>query len=246
MLILAVETSTPTGSIALVEAPLGGKDSEAAAKCLAEHTLNLPGTHSEKLMPAIENLLRESSLSVRNIGGIALALGPGSFTALRIGVSTVKGLAYALRVPVAGVPTLDALAQNLCYASSLVCPVLDARKKEVYAALYRGDGGGRLEKISEDWVMDPEDLCSRINEKVIFLGNGVEVYGETFRKKLGPRVLLAPPEISLPRAVQVARLSLPQFDKGHTLNLFSFTPVYLRRSEAEIHRGAPKESQPLA
>jgi tRNA threonylcarbamoyladenosine biosynthesis protein TsaB len=246
MLILAVETSTPTGSIALVEAPLGGKDSEAAGKCLAEHTLNLPGTHSEKLMPAIDNLLREASLSVRNIGGIALALGPGSFTALRIGVSTIKGLAYALRVPVVGVPTLDALAQNLCYASSLVCPVLDARKKEVYAALYRGDGGGRLEKISEDWVMDPEDLCSRINEKVIFLGNGVEVYGETFRRKLGPRVLFAPPEISLPRAVQVARLSLPQFNKGHTLNLFSFTPVYLRRSEAEIHWEAPKESPTLA
>ena len=242
MLILAVETSTSAGSLALMDAPPNGKDSGAEGKCLAEHTLNLPGTHSEKLMPAIEYLLREASLSLGDIGGIALALGPGSFTALRIGVSTVKGLAYALRVPVVGVPTLDALAQNLGYASSLVCPVLDARKKEVYAALYRGKGGGRLEKISEDWVIAPEELCSRIQEEVIFLGNGIEVYGETFRKKLGPRVFFAPPELSLPRAVHVARLSLPQFNKGHTLNLFSFAPVYLRRSEAEIHLEATQQN----
>jgi tRNA threonylcarbamoyl adenosine modification protein YeaZ len=242
MLILAVETSTPTGSVALVEAPLGEKKNCPEVQCLGEHTLNLPGTHSEKLMPAIDNLLREASLSIDDIGGIALALGPGSFTGLRIGVSTVKGLAYALQVPVVGVPTLDALAQNLCYAPSLVCPVLDARKKEVYAALFRGDGGGRLEKISEDWVIAPEDLCSRITEKVIFLGNGIEVYGETFRKKLGPQVLFASPEFSLPRAVHVARLSLPQFTNGRTLNLFSFTPVYLRRSEAETHYQARKEN----
>jgi tRNA threonylcarbamoyl adenosine modification protein YeaZ len=245
MLILAMETSTSVGSIALVRAPVGGKDGkdlEMEGKCLAEHTLNIPGTHSERLMPALDNLLQEASLSIREIGGIALALGPGSFTALRIGVSTVKGLAYALRVPVAGVPTLDVLAQNLCYASALVCPVLDARKKEVYAALYRGDGEGRLEKITEDWVIDPEELCSRIDGKVIFLGNGVDVYGETFREKLGLRALFAPPTFSLPRAVQVARLSIPRFNSGHTLNLFSFTPFYLRRSEAEIHFQAPPPS----
>src|SRR4030042_1800262 len=153
MLILAVETSTSAGSLALMDAPLAGKDSEAEGKCLAEHTLNLPGTHSEKLMPAIDNLLREASLSLREIGGIALALGPGSFTALRIGVSTVKGLAYALRVPVVGVPTLDALAQNVRFAPFPVCPVLDARKKEVYAALFRGEGEGNLQKISEEWAV---------------------------------------------------------------------------------------------
>ena len=154
----------------------------------------------------------------------------------------MKGLAYALRVPFAVVSTLDALSQNVRYARALVCPVLDARKQEVYAALYRGDGEGRLEKISEDLVIAPEELCSRINEQVLFLGNGLEVYGEIFREKLGPRVLLAPPEISLPRALQVARLSLPQFREGRTLNLSSFAPVYLRRSEAEIHREASRQN----
>lgn len=235
MLILAVETSTLTGSVALVEAPLREDGSCGGEKILGERTLNLPGTHSERLMPSIDLLLQEASLSIGDLRGIAVAQGPGSFTGLRIGVSTVKGLAYALRVPVAGIPTMDALAHNVRFASSLICPILDARKKEVYAALFRGDGEGRIDKISEDWAVDPEDLCSRIAEKTIFLGNGIEIYEETIKKKLGPQALFAPPEVSLPRAVNVARLSLPKFKNGLTSDIFSLTPTYVRRSEAEIH-----------
>jgi tRNA threonylcarbamoyladenosine biosynthesis protein TsaB len=235
MLLLALETSTMTGSVALVEAPLPEGGPCGGEKILAEYTVNLPGTHSERLMPAIDRILQEASLSIGNIQGIALAWGPGSFTGLRIGASTVKGLAYALRVPVVGVPTLDALAQNVRFASYPICPVLDARKKEVYAALFRGDGEGNLQKIGEDWVVSPEKLCSRIAEKTVFLGSGTEVYGETFKKNLGPLALFAPPELSLPRAVHIARLSLPKFQAGRTLDIFSFTPVYVRRSEAEIH-----------
>ena len=242
MLLLALETSTMTGSVALVEAPPQEKGSCREEKILAEYTVNLPGTHSERLMPTIDRLLKEASLSIGDIQGIALAWGPGSFTGLRIGVSTVKGLAYALRVPVVGVPTLDALAQNVRFASSLICPVLDARKKEVYAALFRGDGEGNLRRISEDWVVSPEKLCSRIAERTIFLGTGVQVYGEIFEKNIGPKALFAPPELSLPRGVHVARLSLPKFQDGRILDLFSFTPVYVRRSEAEIHFEA-KESK---
>lgn len=241
MLILAVETSTLTGSVALVEAPLSGDGSFRGEKILGEHILNLQGTHSERLMTSIDRLLKETSLSIRDVQGIALALGPGSFTGLRIGVSTVKGLAYALRVPVVGVPTLDALAHNIRFSSSLVCPVLDARKKEVYAALFRGDGEGQLLKVSEDWVLAPEDLCARIEEKTIFLGNGTEIYQQTLRRKLGPLALFVPPELSLPRAVNVARLSLPKFKKCLTCDTFSFTPIYVRRSEAEIHFGAKEE-----
>jgi len=135
---------------------------------------------------------------------------------------------------VVGVPTLDALAYNVQFASTPICPILDARKKEVYAALFRRDENGGLEKIGGDWALAPEDLCSRISEKTIFLGNGIEIYGEFLREKLGLHALFAPPELSLPRAVNVARLSIPKFRKGLTLDLFSFTPTYLRRSEAEI------------
>jgi tRNA threonylcarbamoyladenosine biosynthesis protein TsaB len=235
MVILAVETSTEAESIALVEAAQQGEDFTPAAKLLAEYTLNTTANHSGRLMPAIDHLLQEASLSIRAVQGITLALGPGSFTGLRIGVSTVKGLAYALKVPVVGIPTLDALAQNVRYASSLVCPVLDARKKEVYAALYQGDGSGRLVKLSEDWVLSPAGLVERIPGKTLFLGNGVPVVGKDLKERLGSQALFADPELSLPRAANVASLSIPAFQKGSTLDLFSFIPIYVRRSEAEIH-----------
>ncbi|MDI6755191.1 MAG: tRNA (adenosine(37)-N6)-threonylcarbamoyltransferase complex dimerization subunit type 1 TsaB [Thermodesulfobacteriota bacterium] len=235
MLILALETSTPTASVAIMETSFGGKDSLGGEKILGEFTLNLSGTHSERLMPAIDSLLRETSLSVGDIQGMALALGPGSFTALRIGASTVKGLVYGLKIPVVGVSTLEALAYNAPYSSTAICPVLDARKKEVYAALFRGDGSGKIIRTSEDWVVSPEELFRRISENTLFLGNGVEVYGDVFRENLGARASFGSPELSLPRALNVAKLSLPKFQRGETLNLFTFTPIYIRRSEAEIH-----------
>jgi tRNA threonylcarbamoyladenosine biosynthesis protein TsaB len=231
MLILAVETSTFTGSVALVEASLP----EGAWRIVGETTLHLSETHSSRLMPTIDRLLRETSRAIQAVQGIAVGLGPGSFTGLRIAVSTVKGLAFSLRVPVVGVPTLDALAHNIPFASPLVCPVLDARKKEVYAALFRGDGEGQLRRIGETWVLSPEDLCSRISERTILVGSGAEVYGETFREKLGSRALFASPEFSFPRASTVARLSLPSFQHGQTLDPLTFSPIYVRRSEAEIH-----------
>mgnify|MGYP000179828644 CR=1 FL=1 len=235
MLILAVETSTPTGSVSLVEAfPEEGVP--GAFRVVAETSQNLSETHSSRLMPSIDRLLREASTPVQAVQGIAVGLGPGSFTGLRIAVSTVKGLAFSLKVPVVGIPTLDALAHNLPFASPLVCPVLDARKKEVYAALFRGDGEGRLRRISEHWVLSPEDLCSRIPERVILLGTGVEPYAEIFRQKLGPRASFAPPDLSFPRASTVARLSLSVFQSGQTVDLMTFAPLYVRRSEAEIHR----------
>jgi len=234
MLILAVETSTRTGSIALVEAPAEDAGS-ARLQVIGETTLNLAETHSSRLMPAIDRLLQETSQSIQGVQAIAVGLGPGSFTGLRIAISTVKGLAFALRIPVMGAPTLDVLAQNLPFASTQVCPVLDARKKEVYAALYRGNGEGRLTKASDDWVLSPEELCSRITEKTVLVGNGGEVYGDIFRDRLGSRVLFAPPEVSFPRASNVVRLCLPALHKGETLDLFGFTPIYVRRSEAEIH-----------
>ncbi|MBI4495323.1 MAG: tRNA (adenosine(37)-N6)-threonylcarbamoyltransferase complex dimerization subunit type 1 TsaB [Deltaproteobacteria bacterium] len=228
MLILALETSTRTGGVALLEGLPGG------LRIIGESLLHLPSSHSTRLMPAIDHLLRQASRSIREVGGIALALGPGSFTGLRIGVATAKGLAYARRIPVAGVPTLDGLAQNARFAPGLVCPVLDARKKEVYAALYRGNGEGDLHKEGGDWVLGPEELCGRIRERTWFLGDGVEVYGEVFRRQLGSLARFAPAEHSLPRAVHVGCLSWPRFQAGQVLDLFSFTPTYLRRSEAEL------------
>ena len=241
MLILALETATLTGSVALVEASMPEDASSPAMKIVAEITLNLQSTHSERLMPSIHNLFEEASLKISNLQGIALSLGPGSFTGLRIGVSTVKGLAYALKIPVVGVSTLEALAGNVPYHSAVICPLLDARKKEVYAAFFQGDEGGTITRKSEDWVLSPEDLCRRVSGQTFFLGNGLEGYREVLRKNLGPLASFAPPELSLPRSLNVAKLSLPKFKAAQTLDLFSFTPIYIRRSEAEIHYEAKEK-----
>ena len=242
MLILALETATLTGSVALVNASLPEDDSSPTTQIIAEFLLHIQSTHSERLMPAIHSLFDEASLKIHDIQGIALSLGPGSFTGLRIGVSTVKGLAYALKIPVVGVSTLEVLATNVPYRSSVICPVLDARKKEVYAALFLGDGSGKITRKSEDWVLSPEELCRRITEKTLFLGNGSEAHGGALQKNLGAWASFAPPELSLPRALNVAKLSLPKFQRGQILDLFSFTPVYIRRSEAEIHFEAKEKN----
>jgi tRNA threonylcarbamoyladenosine biosynthesis protein TsaB len=241
MLILALETSTLTGSVALMDAFLPD-DPVPKTRIIGEITSNLQSTHSERLMPSIHHLLEDAALKIGDIQGIALGLGPGSFTGLRIGVSTVKGLAYALRIPAVGVSTLEALAYNAAYSSSMICPVLDARKKEVYAALFRGDGWGRVNRVTEDWVIPPEELCRRISVETLFLGNGAEAYAEILEKNVGPQAFFAPPEHSLPRALNVARLSLSKFQKGETLDLFNFAPIYIRRSEAEIHYEAREKS----
>lgn len=237
MLILAIETSTKVGSVALLESSGEEGGGGTSEKILGELTIHLGGNHSASLMPALDHLLQETNLDIGQVQGIALALGPGSFTGLRVGVATVKGLAYALNVPVVGISTLDTLAHNLCYASTLVCPVLDARKNEVYAAIYQGNGSGHLERITPDLVISPEELSRQLTGKgkVIFLGDALQVYGEIWQKKLGAQALFAPPELSYPRAVQVGRLGLAKFQSGQTLNPFSFTPLYLRRSEAEIN-----------
>jgi tRNA threonylcarbamoyladenosine biosynthesis protein TsaB len=235
MLILALETATLTGSAALVEASARDLPSSPGMKIVGEITLNLQSTHSERLMPSLHNLLEEASLKIHDLKGIALSLGPGSFTGLRIGVSAVKGLAYALKVPVVGISTLEALAANVAYHPATICPVLDARKKEVYAALFKGGDEGAVSRLSEDWVLAPEELCRRVSGRTLFLGNGAEAYAGVLQKSLGSQAVIASPEFGLPRALTVARLSLPKFQNGQTLDLFSFTPVYVRRSEAEIH-----------
>src|SRR5947199_6371402 len=132
MRVLAVETSTLSGGAALL-------DDE---RVVGEYTLDVRITHSERLMAAIDRLLSDAGWTPRDLEGLAVTVGPGSFTGLRVGLSTVKGLALALAIPVAAVPTLDAMAAMLPYAALPVCPVLDARQREVYASLYPWDGVG--------------------------------------------------------------------------------------------------------
>ncbi len=212
------------GSVALVEDD----------RVISEFALNLQTTHGQRLLPTIEQLLESSHCPIELIDGFAVALGPGSFTGLRIALSSVKGLAMASGRPVVGVSTLEALALNLYSSRHLVCPLLDARKKEVYTALFRFEQEDNLVKLKEESVIPPEAILAEIKQTTIFLGDGADLYRDLIKKKLGDMALFAPINLRYPRAVNVARLALPRFQRGEAMEIEFLIPTYLRRSEAEL------------
>src|SRR3989442_833053 len=174
MRVLAVETSTLSGGAALLDGEL----------VVGEYVLDVRLTHSERLMAAIDRLLTDAGWTVGELEGLAVAVGPGSFTGLRVGLSTVKGLALALSIPIAAVPTLDAMAAMLPFAALPICPVLDARKGEVYASLYRWDGDG----MRREWdylAITPDDLSRRLDEPVIVLGDGADQIHSAHARRIG-------------------------------------------------------------
>jgi tRNA threonylcarbamoyladenosine biosynthesis protein TsaB len=227
--LLAVETSTLTGAVALLE----------AGTLVAESRVNITVTHGERLMAAIDALLRAARWGLGDVGGFAVAVGPGSFTGLRIGLSTVKGLAFATGRPVAGVPTLDALAWALPFCAYPVCPVLDARKDEVYTALYR-TLEGRLELLEAARTVAPatlaEELRAGTEGPLVFVGDGVAPFAEVFTGILGPRARLAPANLRLPSAVTVGELGAGALARGEAADPAALVPLYLRPSEAELAR----------
>ncbi len=225
MLVLGVETSTMHGGVALV-----GEEG-----LISEYTLNIRATHSERLLPTIDRMLQDAGLGVEALAGLAVSTGPGSFTGLRIGLSTVKGLVYATGLPVVGVPSLEALAWTIPFARWQVCPVLDARKQEVYAALFRYEGPG-LVRLMEDTSLAPEALCARIGRRTIFLGDGLAVYGDLFQTLLGDKLVVPPPESRGARPACVAELGRQRLLRGERDPAGSLVPRYLRPSEAELRQ----------
>jgi tRNA threonylcarbamoyladenosine biosynthesis protein TsaB len=224
-----VETSTLTGAAALLE------DDTVVGEC----RLSVAVTHSERLLPTVDHLLRSAGRTLADVDAFAVALGPGSFTGLRIGVSTMKSLAFATGKPLVGVPTLDALAWTLPFARHPVCPILDAKKGEVYAALYRTDGG-RLERLWEDRAIAPERLAATLAGEVpgpvVFLGDGVAPFAPLLRRLLGDDAWLVPPANRLPSAATVADLGQAALARGESADPAGLVPRYLRRSEAELVR----------
>ena len=218
MRVLAMETSSLAGGVALL-------DDE---RLVAEYLLDVSVTHSERLMAAIDRVLTDAGWTARELGGLAVAVGPGSFTGLRIAVSTVKGLGLALRLPIAAVPTLDAMAAALPWAALPVCPVLDARKSEVYASLYRWDGDA-MRREWEYLALSPAALAERLTEPVIVAGDGAPVIRS-------PHARLLPPPRRLPSPACVGLLGLERLRRGETVAAAALAPLYLRPSEAELKR----------
>ena len=226
MKILAVDTSTALGSIALVDGPV----------IRAEFALNVGATHNQRLLPGIHRLLTEVGWPLEDLDGLAIGLGPGSFTGLRIGMSVMKGLAFATGKPLAGVPTLDALAANVAFAPWTICPVMDARKGEVYTALYRGDEGHDLERLTPYQVMKPQRLAEFIGGKAVVVGDGLRRYGDVLAAGLGDRLVPAPAHLNAIRGATIGWLAMERLRRGLAEELSTCTPLYIRTSEAELAR----------
>jgi tRNA threonylcarbamoyladenosine biosynthesis protein TsaB len=224
--ILGIDTATKVAGVAIVD----------ETGVLAESWLNTGKTHSQRLLPLLDSLLKNGDFSWDDIYGLAVTIGPGSFTGLRIGLATVQGLAQVLDKPVAGIVTLDALAENLAGIPGLICPILDARKNEVYTALYRCRGHER-ERLTPYRAVAPEILLQELlplEESITFLGDGVSVYQCMIKDTLKEKANFAPMTQNLLRAAEVANLGRKKFAQGVNTNLFEIKPFYLRPSEAEV------------
>ena len=224
-LIISIETATMCGSVALL----------SGNRCLAENSVDTTTTHSRRLIRQVAQVMEETELDWSQIDGIAVSLGPGSFTGLRIGLSTAKGLAMAADCPLLGVPTLDGLAhQILAPPGSMICALLDARKKEVYAAFYKCNAAGIPEKSSADMVMKPEKLVSLIEQPTLLIGDGGVVYRDFFKEVLGESAIFTPARSFFPRASTIGYLAAKMFANQDFLEQADAVPIYVRPSEAEI------------
>jgi tRNA threonylcarbamoyladenosine biosynthesis protein TsaB len=222
--ILALDTSTTSCSVALT----------IGDRLAAETILSLERTHASMLLRVVDSLLAAAGLELKDIDGFAAAIGPGSFTGLRVGVATVKGLALATGKPVCGFSSLAMLAMNISGASYPVCPMFDARKKEVYAALY--DCRGLPVPIIEDCVVAPGELLERLDETTIFVGEGAIAYRDQIVGRMGEKAIFAPFPLNLPRASCGAVLAGIAFAEGKGITPAALLPRYIRPSEAELAR----------
>lgn len=226
MRILAIDTSTMLGGIAILDDSTG---------LIMESRLNIRATHSERLMSEIDRALDKSGLGYDNIDSIAVTVGPGSFTGLRIGIGTVKGLAFATGIKTIAVPTLEAFAWSFPFSPYPVCPLLDARKKEVYAGAFMWEGGG-FRRIINETPIDIGAFMDKIGsfEKCVFLGEGAVLYRERIIERLQDRAIFSPMHLNVPMPSATAVLGLEKALKGEFTPADTLAPAYIRKAEAEL------------
>ncbi len=224
-MLLAIETSSLVSSVALLHRNV----------LRAEVTVQARLTHSEQLMPHIADMLQKAAVRKDGIDGVAVSVGPGSFTGLRIGLATAKGLSFAWGVPLVGVETPRSLAWNFVDSAKAVCPLIDAQKGDAYAALYTWQDGVLREERAVT-VLPAADViasCADGGRAVVFCGDGALKFASAITAA-GPRCTLAPPHMVIPRAGALAMAAAGRFAAGDTDDCMTLTPVYKRRSEAEV------------
>ena len=242
MKILGLDSSGLVASAAVVDGD----------ELIAEYTTNYKKTHSQTLLPMLEELRNMIELDLGTLDAIAIASGPGSFTGLRIGSATAKGLGLALDRPLVEVPTLEGLAWNLWGTDRIVCPLMDARRNQVYTAAYEfvQEGEGfRLHTLIGQSPMDIREILEKLMQlgrPVTFLGDGVPVYLNVIRGQTGLEYAIAPAGNNRQRAACIAALGAVYFAQGRTVSAADHHPEYRRTSQAEREaagrRGHPEES----
>ncbi|MHB8512563.1 MAG: tRNA (adenosine(37)-N6)-threonylcarbamoyltransferase complex dimerization subunit type 1 TsaB [Actinomycetota bacterium] len=223
MLVLAIETSTPVSSVAL------GTEQGIVASI----SLSRGRGHAEFLTPAISALCAQAELSLSQISGVAVGLGPGLFTGMRVGIASAKGLSLALGIPLVGIPSLDLLAYDVRYTSRTICACIDARRGEVFAALYRQVPAG-IQRIGSYEVWAPERLAAELEaraEEVLFVGNGALVYRNLLPQRRADYASVAR---AFPSAVALLELAIPRFIREETDSVHELEPVYLRKADVKI------------
>ncbi len=239
MRILALDSSGLTASVAVVE------QSGEEAVTVAEYTVNYKKTHSQTLLPMLDEIVKMTELDLNEIDGIAVAAGPGSFTGLRIGSATAKGLGFALDKPLIHIPTLEGLACNLWGTDRIVCPILDARRGQVYTGIYEFRDG-RLTVIEGQMAVSIEELGEKLKNygrPVVFLGDGVPVHRKALAEQIlaGYDIVFAPANMNRQRAASVGSLALRYYREGRTETAAEHRPDYLRVSQAERERAEREE-----
>lgn len=226
MKILGIDTSTKYCNLSLIE------DEDV----LINYTINdLRKKHSSILIPAIKDLFKTINLKVEEINGIAVSIGPGSFTGLRIGLGVAKGLSYACSLPLLGISTLEAMAFPLAGIPHLICPISESKKDEIYDVVFRG--GESLHKIMDYKCEDIHSLLFRLSplkEKIIFIGNGIKKYRDNIKVEVGKDAWFIDSQINLLMAANIAFLGLSKLKRKEEDDIANLSPFYLRKSEAEI------------
>ena len=239
MRVLAIDSSGLTATVAIVE----------DEQTIAEYTTNYKKTHSQTLLPMIDEMVRMVDADLKEIDAIAVAGGPGSFTGLRIGSATAKGLGLALDKPLIHVPTVDAMAYSMYGCEDIICPIMDARRKQVYTGLYsfshkKNEDGGLYDEpvfqvLRMQMAVPVEELIRHLNvyrRRVVFLGDGVPVYKEMLAEGLKVPYSFAPSFMNRQRAAAVGALGIRYYEEGRYESAAEFRPEYLRKSQAERER----------
>ncbi len=233
MKILGLDSSGLVASVAVAE----------EGNLLAEYTVNYKKTHSQTLLPMLDELVKMIELDLHTIDAIAIATGPGSFTGLRIGSATAKGLGFALDKPLVEIPTVDGLAYNLWGSSDVVCPLMDARRNQTYTGLYEFVDG-KMQVIRQQCAVGIDEIIANINQldrSVIFLGDGVPVFNDYIQENCKVPFSFAPAHMNKQRGAAVAALAFLYVEEGKVQTAAGHRPDYLRLSQAERERLAQEQ-----